>query len=646
MPRRLRHNAQHRRAATMNRSAFDNPIDPVEYTALSAQEQERVIQLQQTVLEDVALGKDHIQVIEDICRLAESAVPDSVASCMLLNDDGASLYVLAAPSIPAPAIARLDGLRPGPGGGSCGNAVFRAQPVFVENTLTDPRWCDIRQIAVDFNINACWSMPIRTAGGKVIGSFALSSFEHRQPGIFHRKLLEISAHLIGIVLARQASEARIAYLASHDTLTGLPNRTLIRDRLEQAIARARHARGGGAVVFLDLDNFKLVNDTLGHTLGDALLAQTAERLGACLQQADSLGRQGGDEFLIVLADARTPEAISAQAERMLDAMQAPFRIDGHVVAASLSLGIAAFPADGADPDTLIRKADAAMYHAKDAGRNTYRFFTERMNHDSAEHLKLRTDMRRALDAHEFILHYQPQLDLARNAIVGVEALIRWPHPELGPIPPARFIPVAESCGAIVPIGEWVLREACRQAAAWDALGLPPLVMAVNLSAVQFRRGDLEATVERALADSGLAPERLELELTESILLQDTAHMLQLVQRLKALGVKLSIDDFGTGYSNLAYLRQLAVDRLKIDQSFVRDMTHNADNASIVRAVVQMAHSLHLRVLAEGVEDASVLDRLRAFGCDEAQGYHLARPMDAAACAAFVQQARPATASGI
>lgn len=621
----------------MNRSAFDNPVDPVEYTALTPQEQERVIQFQQTVLEDVALGKDHIQVIEDICRLAESAVPDSLASCMLLNDDGGSLYVLAAPSVPAAAVARLDGLRPGPGGGSCGNAVFRAQPVFVENTLTDARWCDVRQIALDFDIRACWSMPIRTAGGKAIGSFALSSFEHRKPGVFHRKLLEIGAHLIGIVLARQASEARIAYLASHDALTGLPNRTLVRDRLEQAIARAQHEHRGGALLFLDIDNFKLVNDTLGHALGDALLIQTAARLEACLQQPDSLGRQGGDAFLAVLAETAEPEAISAAAERFLAAMQAPFRIDGHVVSVSLSLGIAVFPADGADPDTLIRKADAAMYHAKEAGRNAYRFFTERMNHDSAEHLKLRTDMRRALDAHEFMLHYQPQIDLARGAIVGVEALIRWQHPEFGLIPPARFIPLAETCGTIVPIGEWVLREACRQAAVWDAQGLPPLVMAVNLSAVQFRRGDLEATVERALTQSGLAPQRLELELTESILLQDTAHMLQLVQRLKALGVKLSIDDFGTGYSSLAYLRQLAVDKLKIDQSFVRDMTHNPGNASIVRAVVQMARSLHLRTIAEGVENAQVLDLLHACGCDEAQGYFFAHPMDAAACADFVQR---------
>ncbi len=620
----------------MSRPAFSNPVDPVEYTALSPQEQERVIQLQQTVLEDVALGKNHIQVIEDICRLAESAVPASVASCMLLDENDGRLYVLAAPSIPPEAIEQLNGLQPGPGGGSCGNAVFSQKPAFVENTLTDARWCDIRQLAIDFDIRACWSMPIRAAGGRVIGSFALSSFEHRLPGIFHRKLLEIGAHLIGIVLARQSSEARIAYLASHDALTGLPNRALVRDRLDQAIARAQRENHAGALLFLDVDNFKLVNDTLGHPMGDALLGQVAARLGQCVRQSDSVGRQGGDEFLVVLPDAGETDGISAVAEKIAEAMQAPFLIDGHTLSASLSLGIAVFPADGDDPDTLIRKADAAMYHAKDAGRNTYRFFTERMNLDSAEHLKLRTDMRRALEQSEFVLHYQPQIDLASGAVVGVEALIRWPHPELGLIPPGRFIPIAETCGAIVPIGEWVLREACRQAVAWQAAGLPPFVVAVNLSAVQFRRGNLEDTIERALRESGLAPHWLELELTESILLQGTANMLQLVQRLKALGVKLAIDDFGTGYSSLSYLRQLAVDKLKIDQSFIRDMAHNPDNASIVRAVAQMAQSLHLRTIAEGVEDASAIELLRACGCDEAQGYHFARPMAAQTCAEFIR----------
>jgi diguanylate cyclase (GGDEF)-like protein len=621
----------------MSKAAFNNPVDPVEYTALSPHEQESVIQLQQSVLEDVALGKDHIKIIEDICRLAESAVPMSVASCMLLDEHDGKLYVMAAPSVPPEAVARLNGMEPGPGAGSCGNAVYRQEPVFVENTLTDVRWCGIRQIAMDFNICACWSMPIRTSGGRVIGSFALSSFEHRLPGMFHRKLLEIGSHLIGIVLARQESEARIAYLASHDSLTDLPSRALTRDRLGQDIARAQRDHSSGALMFLDIDNFKLVNDTLGHAMGDALLSRVATRLSQCVRDTDSIGRQGGDEFLVVLSKTDGPDAISAVAEKIIDAMQMPFEVEGHPLSASLSIGIAVFPADGTDPDALVRKADAAMYHAKEAGRNTYRFFSERMNLDSAEHLKLRTDMRKAIEQNEFVLYYQPQIDLASGAIVGVEALIRWHHPEFGLTPPGRFIPIAEACGSIVPIGEWVLREACRQAAAWQAEGLPAMLMAVNLSVVQFRRGNLEETISRALNDSGLEPRWLELELTESILLQDTAHMLQLIQRLKTLGINLSIDDFGTGYSSLSYLRELAVDKLKIDQSFIRDMAHNPGSASIVRAVAQMARSLHLRTIAEGVEEPLVIDLLRECGCDEAQGYHFAHPMPAEDCAAFIRE---------
>jgi diguanylate cyclase (GGDEF)-like protein len=471
----------------------------------------------------------------------------------------------------------------------------------------------------------------------VIGSFALSSFEHRLPGMFHRKLLEIGSHLIGIVLARQESETHIAYLASHDALTGLSGRALTRDRLGQAIARVQRDNTSGALMFLDIDNFKLVNDTLGHTIGDALLNMVATRLGQCIRDTDSIGRQGGDEFLVVLSDIVGPDAISAVADKIIEVMQEPFEVDGHTLSASLSLGIAVFPTDGTDPDALVRKADAAMYHAKEAGRNTYRFFSERMNLDSAEHLKLRTDMRRAIEQNEFVLHYQPQIDLASGAIVGVEALIRWHHPELGLTPPGRFIHIAEACGSIVPIGEWVLREACRQAAAWQADGLPPMMVAVNLSAVQFRRGNLEETIARSLQDSGLAPQLLELELTESILLQNTEHMLRLIQRIKAVGVKLSIDDFGTGYSSLSYLHELAVDKLKIDQSFVRDMANNAGSASIVRAIAQMAHSLHLRTIAEGVEEPSVIELLRECGCDEAQGYHFAHPMPAAVCAEFIRK---------
>ena len=359
---------------------------------------------------------------------------------------------------------------------------------------------------------------------------------------------------------------------------------------------------------------------------------------------DTISRQGGDEFLIVLPDLRGTDAITPVLLKIRERLQAPFELDGHELSTSASMGVAIYPDDGLDFDTLLKKADTAMYRAKDAGRNSYRFFDEQMNIEAVEHLRLKNGLSRAIARAEFVLHYQPQIDLNTGSIVGAEALLRWNHPELGMIPPARFIPVAEDSGLIVPIGEWVIREACRQGVAWQAAGLPPLVMAVNLSAVQFKRSDVEQTVTQALSATGFDPHLLELELTESILIHDTANVLASVRRLKVLGVKLSIDDFGTGYSSLSYLKRFDVDKLKIDQSFIRDLGTDPDDAAIILAIIQMARSLNLKTIAEGVEDAGILEQLRLFKCDEAQGYHFARPMPAQALADFLADHIAARAS--
>jgi EAL domain-containing protein (putative c-di-GMP-specific phosphodiesterase class I) len=319
-------------------------------------------------------------------------------------------------------------------------------------------------------------------------------------------------------------------------------------------------------------------------------------------------------------------------------MQMPFYVDGHEIATSVSMGVTIFPEDGTSFESLLKKADMAMYKAKGDGRNTYRFFDDAMDVEAVEHQFIRNGLRRALERNEFVLHYQPQIDLASGAITGVEALIRWNHPELGMVPPARFIPVAEESGLIVPIGDWVLHEACRQAVAWQNAGLPELCMAVNLSAVQFKRGSVEQSVIHALQETRLTPALLELELTESILIQNVEGVLDSVKRLKLLGVKLSIDDFGTGYSSLSYLKRFDIDKLKIDQSFVRDLGSDPDDAAIVRAIIQLARSLNLRTIAEGVETADMLRQLGAFGCDEAQGYYFARPMSADAVTSYIRQA--------
>jgi diguanylate cyclase (GGDEF)-like protein/PAS domain S-box-containing protein len=465
-------------------------------------------------------------------------------------------------------------------------------------------------------------------------------WDRRKNGEHYPKWLSISAvkdgnnqvtHYTGIfsdITERKKAEAQIEFLAYHDALTKLPNRLLVREHLEMAMAHADRAHHKAAVLFLDLDNFKTINDSFGHAVGDELLIEVAKRLGECTGDTDTISRQGGDEFLIVLSNISDAEAITMVAERILEALEGNFKIGSHEISTSLSLGISVYPDDSKDIDTLLQLADTAMYHAKAAGRNAYRFYTEQMNVDAVEHQHIRVGLRRALERNELALYYQPQISLETGAVIGAEALIRWQHPERGLLAPAAFIQIAEESGLIVPIGDWVIQEACRQSAAWRAAGLPEIVVAVNISAVQFQRGDLERTVLDALAASGLPAESLELELTESILIQDTEKVLETVQRLKSHGLMLSIDDFGTGYSSLAYLKRFEVDKLKIDRSFVCDMMNNPNDVSIVRAIIQMARSLNLKTIAEGVEDEHLLSFLRLQYCDEAQGYYFSRPLPA------------------
>jgi diguanylate cyclase (GGDEF)-like protein/PAS domain S-box-containing protein len=458
------------------------------------------------------------------------------------------------------------------------------------------------------------------------------------------ELAQTNARLLLEIAERRHAEQQIEFLAYHDPLTGLPNRLLLQDRMQQAMAHAQRTTTRLALLFLDLDNFKKINDSLGHATGDALLKEVASRLRECVRDADTISRQGGDEFVILLSDLLDPDAAVPVLTNIMERLQEPFYADGTELSTSVSIGAALFPQDGPDFETLRKKADMAMYRAKEAGRNTYRFFNEEMNTEAVEHLVIRNGLRRALERGEFTLHYQPQIDLASAAVIGAEALIRWNHPEFGLVPPGRFIPIAEDSGLIVPIGEWVIHEACRQAMAWKTSGLPDLTIAVNLSAVQFRRSQVEQTVISALQQSGLDPSLLELELTESILIQNVEQVLATVKRLKLLGVKLSIDDFGTGYSSLSYLKRFDIDKLKIDQSFIRDLATDPDDAAIVRAIIQMAHSLNLKTIAEGVENPGMLQRLRIFRCDEAQGYHFARPMPADEFARYLSTTLLAQAS--
>jgi diguanylate cyclase (GGDEF)-like protein/PAS domain S-box-containing protein len=425
---------------------------------------------------------------------------------------------------------------------------------------------------------------------------------------------------------RKVAEERIQYLAYYDALTGLPNRTLLQDRLAKTLAGARRQKDKVALLFLDLDGFKNINDSLGHSVGDLLLQEVAERLKTWGREQDTVARLGGDEFLIMLTNVTDVPDAAVAAERLMDAMTAEFVVQGHLLKVSCSIGISIFPEHGKDCDTLIKNADAAMYNAKECGRNNFRFFTEDMNTQVVERLTLENSLRLALEREELFLVYQPQMDMATRKVTGLEALLRWQHPELGLVPPDKFIRIAENSGLIVPIGEWVLRTACAQAQQWQQEGLPAVTVAVNVSAIQFRQEGFCGLIRNVLCDTGLAPQYLELELTESLLLANADLMLSVIQELKAMGLTLAIDDFGTGYSSFSYLRQFRVSKLKIDRSFIRDVAVNADDAAITAAIISIAKSLKLKVIAEGVENEAQMTFLRAHQCDEIQGYYFSKPL--------------------
>jgi diguanylate cyclase (GGDEF)-like protein len=434
----------------------------------------------------------------------------------------------------------------------------------------------------------------------------------------------------------QAAKDKLEHLVHHDTLTGLPNRTLLQDRLGQAIELARRQGRQLALMFMDLDQFKHVNDSLGHPVGDQLLQSVAQRLVGCVRHSDTVSRQGGDEFVLLLPYIEHAEDAALSAQKLLAALAPPHHLDEHDLHIGASIGISIYPDDGRDAETLIKCADTAMYDAKESGRNTYKFFEPRMNAQAVQRQSIETSLRLALERQEFVLHYQPKIDLQHGTTTGVEALIRWQHPQRGLLAPAQFVPIAEDCGLILPIGRWVLHEACNQAHAWLQAGLPPITIAVNASTSEFHAADYLENVRAVLEAAHLEPRYLELELTESVLMRDVASTESVLHALADLGVKLAVDDFGTGYSSLSYLRKFPIDTLKIDQSFVNRMLGNADDAAIVSAVISMAKALRLQVIAEGVETPEQVAFLLAQHCDEGQGYHFGRPVAAEALATLLQ----------
>jgi diguanylate cyclase (GGDEF)-like protein/PAS domain S-box-containing protein len=579
-------------------------------------ESRQIQSLQRDVLKAVAEEVPLAGVMRLVCERVEAMFPEVV--CSILGVDAERrLRHYAAPSLPDYYGKAIDGLPIGPAAGSCGTSAWRGEPVTVTDIENDPLWADYKQLPLPLGLLACWSSPIKLRNGRVAGTFAFYFRERRGPGVWHEQVVAACVQLCMLALERHEAKQSIARLAYYDALTGLPNRAKLREEMERRFDRAEAPEA--ALLFIDIDHFKDVNDTLGHSVGDAFLQQIADRLRAALWPEDIISRQGGDEFVIVLDGADRPRG-QAVAEVLLQKLGEPVLVDGVSLPASCSIGITVSPADGQDAATLMRNADTAMYCAKREGRGTYRFFDREMNRKAQDRLLLGALLRHAVATGGLRLAYQPQIDARIGEMAGVEALARWYHPALGDIPPARFIPLAEDCGLIEAIGAFSIGEGCAQLRRWDALGHVVPHLSVNVSALHFRNPDFPATVDAALAASGVGPDRLTLEITESVMVDASSTAIDNAAVLRAMGVQISMDDFGTGYSSLSHLARLPVSELKIDRSFMSNLEDNEAVQALVTAVIRIGESLKLRVVAEGVETVAQRRFLEALGCDVLQGY--------------------------
>jgi diguanylate cyclase (GGDEF)-like protein/PAS domain S-box-containing protein len=525
------------------------------------------------------------------------------------------------------------------GAGVGSRAIREKRPAFDNDIAADTTVRNARrQAAIREGFRSMIALPF-LAGGEVLGQLSLYSKQAHHFDDEEVKLLAELAGNISLALDHIARQEQLEYLSYYDVLTGLPNRTLLQDRLRQTLVQAQRNHWIVGVLFIDLDGFKTVNDTLGHVVGDKLLQLASSRLKECVRSGDTIARFGGDEFSIILSDLADAQHARLVAQKILDAFTRPFVLDGHETYITTSIGITLYPGDSEDMTALIKNADAAMYGAKTAGRNTYQFYTAEMNENAVKKLQLEARLRRALERQEFILHYQPKVDIISGEIAGVEALIRWQSPETGLVPPLDFIPLLEETGLIVPVGEWVLRAACEQIVAWRRAGIEPVPVAINLSCRQFQQPGLDRMIAATLQEFEVHPRWIEIEITESALMQKPDEAIAVLQSLRGQGIRISVDDFGTGYSSLSYLKRLPLDALKVDRSFVRDITTDPDSAAIARAIVTMAHSLSLKVVAEGVETKEQLAYLSSNGCDDAQGYLFSKPLASADCADLLANKR-------
>ena len=579
------------------------------------------------VLEQLATGVPLEQVLMTLVHSVERLKRDTICSILLLDEDGVRLRDVASPSLPEFYRKAIDGIEIGPGVGSCGAAASRREIVIVSDILNHPNWVALRDKVLPTKLRACWSRPVISSSNEVLGTIALYYRQRRVPSQADLDFFRNISNLVGIAVEQRRFQARIAYLANCDTMTGLPNRRELQTRLHEFVEEARKARTMMALAIVDIDKFKTINDTYGHPVGDEVIREAARRISQSVRSDDIVGRLGGDELAIVFRQISDINEIAEIAGRIGAALQLPLQIGGRSISASISIGVSCFPEHAQSGDELFIKADHALYQAKQSGRATYEIYDRELHELIRERQALEHDAAIGIQRNEFSLVYQPQIDLRSGALVGLEALARWHHPVLGEVPPAKFIPVAEASPIIIELGERLLREACDQAARWHRNGLTDVHVAVNVTARQFKDPLFVEKTRRILEQTNLKPTALELEITETLLIDDLEVVEATLRQISALGCTVSIDDFGTGYSSLQYLSRLPFNRLKIDASFIRELPSDPSSVAIVRAILAMAGSLGLSVVAEGIENYEQAEFLRVHECGAGQGHMFARAME-------------------
>jgi len=607
-----------------NTEKLDSVVVPFQQRKeLSIEQSSALLEMQRKVMEKVALGHDPKLTLDALCYSVETMVDNAVASIMKFDKSNTFLDVISAPSLPCEAKSSLDGLIPDHYAGSCGTAVYSNEAQYVFDTRVDERWQYFQQFVTDFNVGACWSVPIRTADDAAIGSFALSSFEQRKPSLFYRNILETAAHIAGIILKRQQEEQILWDMAHYDSLTGLPNRSFFQLRLEHAIEKADRSNTKIALLFLDLDKFKDINDSEGHECGDKVLKYAADQISQCLRKEDTLSRIGGDEFIILIEDLKDISAVQKVCDKVNRALAEKNAPDFIKRLLTTSIGISLYPDDANSSSLLLRNADTAMYQAKKQGAGQYCFYKQMHTEEVQTRLSIADAIEKALVRKEFIVFYQPQYCCKSGRIKGIEALVRWLHPEKGIVSPADFIAVAEETGLICALGEQVFKMACRQCVAWWDKGLPQFVLAVNLSVSELKQGYAEKLLDN-LNQAQFPIEKLELEITESMVM-DASNRDEL-KKLHEFGFTVAMDDFGTGHSSLSQLKHLPISKLKIDRSFVKDIPEDVNDMVVAQTIITMGHSLGLDVVAEGVETEAQKEFFVEKGSDFLQGFLLSKPL--------------------